>query len=117
MKRVLIVDDEQDIRDALSDVMECEGYQVFTAENGKQGFEILVNTPPDVILLDLMMPIMDGREFLRIKESLPELASIPVIVMSASGQRVQPMRGAYLHKPVSLDQLLPIASKYAGLAS
>ena len=61
-KRILIVDDERDIREILSILLSTKGFEVVTAENGKTAFETLLNTPCDLLITDLNMPIMDGLE-------------------------------------------------------
>ena len=84
-RSVLIVDDDPGIRRMMSLVLAGEGYDVRTAENGRQALDLLASWRPAVILLDLMMPVMDGWTFLAAQQADPILASIPVIVMSASG--------------------------------
>jgi CheY-like chemotaxis protein len=81
---VLVVDDDADIRSVVSELLIDEGYQVKTAINGKDALATLSSWRPDVILLDLMMPIMDGWTFLTNRQSNCTLSRIPVIVMSAS---------------------------------
>jgi CheY-like chemotaxis protein len=81
---VLVVDDDSDIRSVMSDLLIDEGYQVRTAVNGRDALATLSTWQPDVILLDLMMPIMDGWTFLANLQSDQQLRRIPVIVMSAS---------------------------------
>lgn len=81
---VLVVDDDADIRSVVSELLTDEGYQVKTAVNGREALATLASWRPDVILLDLMMPIMDGWTFLTSRQSNCTLRRIPVIVMSAS---------------------------------
>jgi CheY-like chemotaxis protein len=81
---VLVVDDDADIRSVVSELLTDEGYRVKTAVNGKDALATLASWRPDVILLDLMMPIMDGWTFLTNRQSNCSLSRIPVIVMSAS---------------------------------
>jgi CheY-like chemotaxis protein len=81
---VLVVDDDVDIRSVMCELLTDEGYQVKTAMNGREALATLANWRPDVILLDLMMPIMDGWTFLNSRQSNCKLRQIPVIVMSAS---------------------------------
>ena len=81
---VLVVDDDVDIRSVVSELLIDEGYQVKTAVNGRDALATLDCWRPDVILLDLMMPIMDGWTFLTNRQSNCKLSRIPVIVMSAS---------------------------------
>jgi CheY-like chemotaxis protein len=95
--------------------LELEGYQVEVAANGRQALERLIaGMQPCVILLDLMMPVMDGWQFRREQVRSPELAEIPVIVVSAAGRdRIAEIdANAYLTKPVDLEQLLERVSHY-----
>ncbi|HEY0093927.1 MAG TPA: response regulator [Archangium sp.] len=107
MSKLLIVDDEVAILEALTDILSVEGYEVATAANGAEGLKRAGEDRPDLILLDLMMPVMDGQEMLRrIKES-PELRSIPVVVMSAGRVTKAELQGSrFLAKPFELDDLL-----------
>jgi CheY-like chemotaxis protein len=83
---ILVVDDDHAIRESLSELLEDEGYHVAKATNGQEALEVLARVgPPCVILLDLMMPVMDGYEFMGRKTADPALASIPVVVITAAG--------------------------------
>ena len=111
---VLIVDDDVDIREALSDVLEDRGFAVVTAANGLDALRLIrsMALPPSVILLDLMMPIMDGWQFRAAQLADPDLGPIPVVVLSAvnDGERVS--AGAYLRKPVQLKTLLDAVNRF-----
>src|SRR4051812_3289101 len=81
---VLLVEDDEPIRTSLQMLLEDKGYRVLTATNGKTALELLRNgDPPNVILLDLMMPVMTGSAFLEALRNDVELSRIPVIIMSA----------------------------------
>jgi len=80
---VLVVDDDADLREALADVLQESGYDVLTAEHGKAALAVLEGTLPDVILLDLMMPVMDGPTFAVERKKNPRAAGIPVVLFSA----------------------------------
>src|SRR5262249_30994323 len=85
-RTVLLVEDDLDIRDILQDVLESDGYDVIPAANGKQALDFLkMNDPPgaDLVILDLMMPLVTGWEVLDRMQEDPRLAEIPVIVVSA----------------------------------
>jgi CheY-like chemotaxis protein len=91
---VLLVDDDEDTREALSELLRAEGFSVATAQNGREAIRWLREThpAPSVVLLDLMMPVMDGNEFLRAKQIDPAISLLPVVVMSASQSRLSPDR-------------------------
>ncbi|GAC1320003.1 MAG: hypothetical protein NVSMB2_15700 [Chloroflexota bacterium] len=107
---MLVVEDEPSIRQLLADALDAEGYEVITATNGVHALASLQNTLPDVILLDLAMPLMDGFAFRSRQLEHPHLATVPVIVISAEPhlevhvQRLSPF--AYLSKPFDVDNVL-----------
>jgi PAS domain S-box-containing protein len=82
-RRVLVVDDDPDVRNIMTELLEAENLEVQTAENGAEGLRIVDNDAPDVVLLDLMMPVMDGMEFLRQLRSNPYHLGLPVIVVTS----------------------------------
>ena len=82
-KRVLIVDDEADIREAMADYLEQNGYRVSQAADGAEGLELAIKDKPDVILLDLMMPVMDGHAMLDKLRQDPWGRNAKVVIMSA----------------------------------
>src|SRR4051794_38724785 len=85
-RTILIVEDDAATRDALSIVLGDEGYTVVGVANGQEAIHHLHSAaPPNLILLDLMMPIMDGWQFRRAQVQDPRLDSIPVVVLSADG--------------------------------
>lgn len=110
--KILIVEDDPDIRQALAEALEEADYRVHTAVNGSEALTLLRESraqycmPYCTIVLDLMMPVMDGRQFLREQRGDPLLAQIPVVVLSAY-LRDQPVEGVTsLPKPISLLPLL-----------
>jgi CheY-like chemotaxis protein len=108
-KTVLLVEDDPDIRDIVQDVLEAEGYDVVPASHGKQALEFLHGVrdgaPPDLVILDMMMPLVDGRRVLDAIRSDRSLASVPVVVMSAVTHEKPAGAAAFLRKPFSLDTL------------
>jgi CheY-like chemotaxis protein len=117
MKTILVVDDEFDIVDVLSDLLTAEGYRVVTAGNGREGLARAAETRPDLILLDRMMPVVDGAEMLRLLHEDPELTSIPVVMMSAAeGRRLSQELGCadFLKKPFDLTTLLDTVARLVG---
>lgn len=111
MKReILLVEDDNDIRETLGEVLEEEGYHVTMASNGIEALERLEHTAPNLILLDLMMPGMDGWRFRSEQLRRGASAKVPLLVLSADGQgqgAAQNLAAAgCLRKPVDLDVLL-----------
>jgi CheY-like chemotaxis protein len=115
---ILIVDDDEGIRAALSQALTDEGYVVFAAEHGAEALDILRMTVPRpcLVLLDMMMPVMDGREFIEKKLTEPDLRDVPVVVVTADGvalkQAAELVAAAVLAKPISLDQLLLAVQRF-----
>lgn len=112
---VFIIEDDVDTRDMLSRFLELEGYKVEAAANGRQALDRLSNgTTACVIVLDLMMPVMDGWEFRRRQVEDARLKDIPTIVVSAAGRdRLSKINAsAYLSKPVDMDELLQQVSQF-----
>jgi CheY-like chemotaxis protein len=112
-KKVLVVDDNVDTVDLVKRVLQKEGYEVLTAFNGLDGYQRAQETQPDLILLDIMMPIMDGFTMNQHLKGNPKTENIPVIIISArSGmapmfetENGPPIQG-YMVKPVSSKVLL-----------
>lgn len=112
---VLVVDDDPDIREAVQDILSFEGYEVVQADNGREALELLNRQPPlrpCIILLDLMMPVMDGEEFVSHLQRQPELAALPVILVTASGRGMFPGVKAIIKKPFEMDELLAAVSEH-----
>jgi CheY-like chemotaxis protein len=111
-KSVLVVDDEAPIRELIADALAFEGYDAVTATHGADALVKLAARRPDAIVLDLMMPVMDGRSFLTACRSDPRCADIPILVVSASHDltATAPELGvrACLAKPFDLDVLLAV---------
>jgi PAS domain S-box-containing protein len=82
-RRVLVIDDDEDVRNIMTELLQAEDLEVQTAANGADGLRIVDNDAPDVVLLDLMMPVMDGMEFLRELRSNPFHLGLPVIVVTS----------------------------------
>lgn len=108
---ILIVEDDADLREMMAQLLTLEGYRAETVANGRDALDYLQHGDrPDLILLDLMMPIMDGWEFRRRQREDPSLASVPVVVLSALDQtRAADLGGtAFLKKPLDFDRLLEL---------
>lgn len=115
--QVLIVEDDLDIRDALSQILEEEGYAVATAANGQEALDVLrTGPPPRIILLDLMMPVMNGWQFRAEQRNDPSLSRIPVIVISADNNVADKARAIGVHecfrKPIEISGLLATLARY-----
>ncbi|OFZ55759.1 MAG: hypothetical protein A2428_03685 [Bdellovibrionales bacterium RIFOXYC1_FULL_54_43] len=116
---ILIVEDDTAIRETIQLLLESEGYNVVTATNGREAIEILHSQSQDhtcLVLLDLMMAVMSGWEFLELRKTDVALAPIPVIVVSAVADQKVKAAGAtgFIKKPVDLDVLLKIVKQYCG---
>jgi CheY-like chemotaxis protein len=115
---VLVVDDDRDIRESLIEMLEDHGYRAVGAGNGLEALEVLrAGPPPCLILLDLMMPGMDGREFRAEQIKEPSWAAVPVIVISAYGD-VEAQAGALaldcLKKPLTMRPLMDAVHRKCG---
>ena len=122
-KSVLIIEDDLDIRENLTEILTSEGYDVLAAENGRAGIEVLINgrnSLPGCIILDLSMPVMDGVTFTKtLYENFGEdLTRIPIIVATAKGSALAPsvlsLPVEYMQKPVDLEELLSIVERHCG---
>ncbi len=114
MTKVLVVDDEHAIIDLLSRFLEEEGYQVITAGNGEEGMTRLQISRPDVVLCDLMMPVLNGREMCRKMQADPRYRSIPFVLMSAVIRAVNFTDchySALLAKPFDLEDVLNMVTR------
>jgi two-component system, chemotaxis family, chemotaxis protein CheY len=117
---VLVVDDDPDARDAMAELLQLQGFSVLAAGNGHEALEVLKVENPNVVLLDLMMPVVSGWEFLRRRKAHPELARIPVIVTSAVIDRVVGAQAegadAVLLKPINIEKLLNLVKQLSAKA-
>ncbi len=113
VRRILLVDDDPDIREALAEALAADGNDVRTAENGRAALASARADRPDVIVLDLMMPVMNGWEFRRIQRDDADLAGIPVIVISAGRPGRDLDAAAFLPKPFPLDAILDAVERCA----
>lgn len=116
MKRLLIVEDELDIAETLKAMFEDEGYEVWTAGNGRQALELLEREPVDLVITDIMMPVMSGEELLEKLQEHPNHRSTPVMIISAGDARgVGEKFGCkVVPKPFDFDQLLDAVSEVLG---
>ena len=107
---VLVAEDHLDSRDALRALLEAFGYHVIVAMNGRQAIDLAVAHRPDLILMDIMMPELDGFEATRALRSHPELAATPIIAVTAmeGAQKLAMQAGAddYIRKPIDIRGLI-----------
>jgi CheY-like chemotaxis protein len=118
MKRVLVVDDEDAIRRMLTDVFEAYGYEVRTAANGREALEEVERHPPSVVVLDAIMPVMDGPAFLNEQRRRRDLPHVPTVVISAYPDRAEAqMTGVgvegFLPKPFRPQELVRLVEQIA----
>jgi len=114
---VLVVDDDAEIRETLVEVLEERGYHAIAASNGQQALDALLGgTRPDMILLDMMMPEMDGAQFRARQQQEPEIAEIPVVLISAHDDLARRVReldaSAALQKPISFRDLIDTVRRF-----
>jgi CheY-like chemotaxis protein len=116
--QVLLAEDDTSITEFLRDALVDEGYVVRTAINGRHALDLLDEWRPDLILLDLKMPEMDGWAFRAEQLKRQDVADIPVIVLTATHAAVQPEPShdtvAIVHKPFDLDDLLETIRQHLG---
>ena len=115
---VLVVEDDANVREVIAETLEGEGYDVISAANGLEALRCLRGalTPPCLILLDLMMPVMDGWQFRDEQKKDPSIALVPVVVLSAHGDLTTSIDATgYLSKPIKLDPLLKVIARFCGL--
>jgi DNA-binding response OmpR family regulator len=111
-KEILIVDDEPSVVVALQFLMEQQGYQVMTAERGEDALELIYKYKPDLVLLDIMLPGIDGYEVCEIVRLNPDYRDVKIIFLTAKGREVEIARGlalgadAYITKPFSNVELV-----------
>jgi DNA-binding response OmpR family regulator len=107
--RVLVVDDDADIRGLVRELLERSGYRVAAAADGREGLRALYASPPDLVLLDVNMPHLDGWQTL---ERIRDLSDVPVIMLTAQGAELEKVRGLkagaddYVTKPFGRQELL-----------
>ena len=111
MGKIMLADDEQHVRDMIAFRLRSAGHQVVAARDGGEALQLATAEKPDLIILDVMMPVLDGFEVLRRLKADPALQAIPVIILSAKGREQDVMAGIrggaidYVVKPFSLKEL------------
>lgn len=114
---MLIVDDEFGLAEMLGAILADEGHRIRTASNGKQALEEAATERPDLILTDLMMPVMDGPGLITALGANPELANVPVIIMSSLQEATVAARctgyAAIVRKPFDIGELLTLVARFS----
>lgn len=121
-KRVLIVDDDDEVARTLQSIIERHGFATTRAENGAVALSMIQAEPPDVILLDIVMPVMDGFQLLSVLRQMPQARDIPVIILSVRSDDATVSAawkgGAtlYLPKPFSSRELMTVLRRVVAVA-
>ncbi|WP_317897694.1 response regulator [Aurantibacillus circumpalustris] len=112
MHKILVIEDNREIRENICELLELDGYQVIEAENGKIGLQLAFEMLPDLVLCDIMMPLMDGYKVLEQLKLQPFTTSIPFIFLTANVEKKEVLAGlalgakSYISKPFETDKLL-----------
>jgi CheY-like chemotaxis protein len=110
---VLVVEDEQHLRDMMRDALELNGYTVVTAEHGAEALTKLAEIEhPCLVILDLLMPVMDGRTFIARMRERVELSSVPIVVHTSAPGQTPDGVARVLQKPLIFDRLLSVVREY-----
>ena len=110
--RILVVDDDEHIQKSLSQYLEMEDFDVDVASGGREALEQAALQTPDLVLLDIMMPEMDGFEVVESLRAQEKTSRVPIILLTARGQDTDVLKGyqlgvsSYLTKPFNLDELV-----------
>ena len=118
MKKILIIEDNDEIRENTAELLELHDYDVLTAEEGREGFELAKKHEPDLILCDIMMPETDGRRFLKLARNDEAVRGIPLIFFSAGTAPASLQKAlikaadGFLRKPFTEEELLKAVNKF-----
>ncbi len=120
MKKIIIVDDEQDIVESLKFVLESYNYTCYCAYNGEDGLNLAREISPDLIILDVMMPRINGYKISRLLKFDKKYKDIPILMITARSQEEDKLIGEetgvdeYITKPFDLDNVIDLVNKYIG---
>jgi DNA-binding response OmpR family regulator len=118
MKNILIVDDEQDIVESLKFVLETAEYNCYTADNGEDGLRLAKEMVPDLIILDVMMPKINGYKISRLLKYDAKYKNIPILMVTARSQEEDKLIGEetgadeYITKPFELEEVVKTVDRY-----
>jgi CheY-like chemotaxis protein len=115
-KTVLVVDDEPVLRAIVREILHEEGYAVIEAADGRVMLEMMAKERPDLVLMDVMMPGIDGREAYRQLRLHPEHRDVPVVMMSAGVRpiKLDPSIAGFMAKPFDISQLVELVVRLIG---
>ena len=114
MKKILVIDDNLDIRENSIEILELSGYHVFGAADGQAGIDLAIREIPDIIICDIMMPLIDGYEVLQRLRNHSQTAHIPFVFLTARSEKRDIQNGmdlgadGYLVKPFEDFELLDV---------
>ena len=117
-QKILLVEDELTLRETIEEILDLNNYEVETASNGENAFKILENWQPDIIISDVMMPVMSGFELIQRIKLIDHLKNIPIIFLSALVAKNEIKKGmnlgarAFLTKPFIIADLLKLIKKH-----
>jgi DNA-binding response OmpR family regulator len=117
MAKILVAEDERDIRELVEFALQHNGHEVLTAVDGENAWELILSERPDLVLLDVRMPRLDGYELCRRIKGAESLHHIPVAFLSAKGQEAEVQEGrnagaeAYILKPFSMEELIQVITQ------
>ena len=112
MKKIVLIEDQDEVRENTAEILELDGYKVYTAENGKAGVALAIREKPDLIICDIMMPVLDGYGVLHTLSKNKETAGIPFIFLTAKTEKSDFRKGMemgaddYVTKPFDGIELL-----------
>jgi CheY-like chemotaxis protein len=122
VKTILLIEDNEVMRENTAEILELSHYKVMAAENGRLGIELAAKNSPDLIICDISMPEMDGYEVLKAMQTKKGTKDIPFIFLTAYSEKAEMANGltlgadAYVTKPYMGDELLKVIAKYLGAA-
>ena len=110
-KKILVVDDEENIRELIGRVLSSEGYEVFKAHNGKEALKKVYDVSPDLMVLDIMMPVMDGFKVCEKIRKDPLYKNLPILMLTVKNEKEDMMHGfntgvdEYMVKPYDVREI------------
>jgi CheY-like chemotaxis protein len=119
---VLVVEDDPDIRQAMAELLEDDGYECVLAEHGLDALEALRRTTPSLLLVDLVMPVMNGAELIARLRKDARWSNLPIVVMTAGGERIvgvdlETLNVAVLSKPVDIASLVQVLAEHSSVSA